>query len=66
MECNHIVAYRGTQVVTADGYKAARKKMDEDIEFFNTTRKAVPHPGHLKICSFCTKCGKPNEMPRHP
>lgn len=46
------------QLVKEKDYGAAYARLQADIEHFNTTRRAVPHPGFAERAKFCAHCGR--------
>ena len=46
------------QLVKEKEYGAAYARLQDEIEHFNTTRRAVPHPGFAERAKFCVNCGR--------
>lgn len=52
-----IVGQIGVRPLTADEWPDAQSEHNAAVEFFNTTRRAVPHPGVISHYKFCLECG---------
>lgn len=57
MHCDHIVGSVGSIYCTAEMWPRYVSEFEAAVEFFNTTRLAVPHPGFSERHAFCFKCG---------
>lgn len=55
--CDHIVANIDGRDVPQSAWPLAKSEHEAAIAFFNTTRRAVPHPGFETRCNFCPLCG---------
>ncbi|MEJ6003834.1 hypothetical protein [Paucibacter soli] len=55
--CDHVVGTHGSRLVRASQWQQACDNMALAIAFFNNTKLAVPHPGHLVSHEFCSDCG---------
>jgi hypothetical protein len=59
--CRHVIGSIGD-------YKIVELKSPEierhvrQIQEFNTTRRAVPHPGFMELTRFCINCGAKNDI----
>lgn len=47
----------GGPQVSEKNWEAESNKFGEAVIEFNTSRKALPHPGHIIRVNFCTACG---------
>lgn len=56
-QCDHIVGSVGATYCTAEMWPRYVSEFEASVEFFNTTRLAVPHPGFCERHAFCFKCG---------
>lgn len=59
MECDHVLGAYGTHPVRASQWESACAGFGRAVQFFNTTRLAVPVPGQLRAHAFCSDCGRP-------
>lgn len=56
-QCDHIIGSVGAIYCTAETWPQYASEFEAAVEFFNTTRLAVPHPGFCERHAFCFKCG---------
>jgi len=62
-ECNHIVGQIRAVNKTMDEWLDALCDLSDRIVEFNTSRKALPYPGHVERFKFCPSCGIKNLTP---
>lgn len=55
---NCIAGYIGATLVKEKDWQAAYDAHQLEIAHFNTTRKAVPHPGFSVRANYCQNCGR--------
>jgi hypothetical protein len=63
-ECNHICAAWGVLLIKVSEYATVVEEFRAKVEEFDTTRKAVPHPGQFITFQYCPQCGKKIEKKR--
>lgn len=58
MACNHVKGSYGSQLVHESQWDDVCAGLGRAVRFFNTTRLAVPAPGHLRAHAYCSDCGQ--------
>lgn len=59
--CRHVLGTIGDyRIVDLESPEIIRHI--RQIQEFNTTRRAVIHPGYLELCRFCINCGAQNDI----
>jgi len=63
-ECDHLCAAWGVLLIKESEYETVVVEFRAKVDEFNTTRKAVPHPGQFITFEYCPKCGAKIEKKR--
>tara|TARA_B100001105_G_scaffold12875_1_gene9430 strand:+ start:1259 stop:1573 length:315 start_codon:yes stop_codon:yes gene_type:complete len=57
MACDHVKGSYGSHLVRESQWGTVCAGLGRAVRFFNTTRLAVPPPGHLRSHAYCSDCG---------
>jgi len=57
MKCKHIVGHIAGEQLNGNEWTKKYFAYVKKIEYFNTTKKSVPHPGFYRLYDFCPNCG---------
>ncbi len=57
-QCNHRIAVIGGKITRQSDYNKKLSEHEAEISTFNTTRKALPHPGFVTMFQYCSQCGE--------
>lgn len=60
--CDHVVGTHGSILVRRSQWQQACDDMTQAIAFFNLSKLAVAHPGHLQAHQFCPDCAEKLDM----
>ena len=58
MTCDHLKGSYGSHLVRESQWDTVCAGLGRAVQFFNTTRLAVPSPGHLRSHAYCCDCGQ--------
>lgn len=53
----HIVGMIGGKSIREGGWCSAVQKFKGEVDRFNNSKRAVPHPGIIQEFSYCPECG---------
>lgn len=59
-DCDHVVAQIAGALIPKKEFKKAKRDFLKEVNYFNTTTKAVPHPGFMSLFKYCPNCGFKN------
>jgi len=58
MACDHVKGSYGSRLVRESQWGTVCAGLGRAVQFFNTTRRAVPSPGSLRPHAYCIECGQ--------
>lgn len=57
MTCDHIIGSHGTRLLRVSEWQGAISAYAGALNFFGTTKLAVPFPGYIHAHAYCADCG---------